>query len=258
MPVYPAARARQDVTCEQNIPLPLYVRGVTQPLVEACHRLLTLIGTSDSEGMSGLPPCRRCVEQQLECVLAKSRRGGRRIKGVRNSAIQPPPPSSRRDSDLGPSSNPRGPASSTHDDDDDESDYHSTQGSQARPAQPPAGTDAVQGWPSSPPHTGNWRADSPDAGSTQEMADSRTSSDGLEGHIATTDLLNPSDALDLLAQVADLDPGRQRNTSTGQPGQSNRHVDGMQQAVGRSATSYYPPLHDGILTPSDASYLVKK
>ncbi|QLI68403.1 uncharacterized protein G6M90_00g047860 [Metarhizium brunneum] len=208
--------------------------------------------------MSGSPPCRRCVEQQLECVLAKSRRGGRRIKGVRNSAVQPPPPP-RRDSDLGPSSNPRGPASSTHDDDDDdESDYHSTQGSQARPAQPPAGTDAVQGWPSSPPHAGNWRADSPDAGSTQEMADSRTSSDGLEGHIATTDLLNPSDALDLLAQVADLDPGRQRNTLTGQPGQSNRHVDGMQQTVGRPATSYYPPLHDGILTPSDASYLVKK
>lgn len=202
--------------------------------------------------MSGLPPCRRCVEQQLECVLAKSRRGGRRIKGVRNSAIQPP----RRDSDLGPPSESGGPASSTHD--DDESEYHSRQGSQPRSGQQSGAPDAVQGWPSSPHHTGNWRADSPDAGSTQEMADSRTSSDGLEGHIATTDLLNPSDALDLLAQVADLDPGRQRNASTGQAGANNRHVDGMHHTVGRSAASYYPPLDDGILTPSDASYLVKK
>jgi hypothetical protein len=41
----------------------------------------------DSEGTSGLPPCRRCVEQHIECVLAKSRRGGRRIKGVRTSGI---------------------------------------------------------------------------------------------------------------------------------------------------------------------------
>lgn len=203
--------------------------------------------------MNGLPPCRRCVEQQLECVLAKSRRGGRRIKGVRNSAIHP----AKHGSDLGPASEPRGPASSTHDD-DDESDYHSRRTSQSRPDQQPGDTNTIQGWPSSPHHTGNWRADSPDAGSTQEMADSRTSSDGLEGHIATTDLLNPSDALDLLAQVADLDPGRQRNTSTGQAGSNNRHADGMHQTVGRSAASYYPPLDDGILTPSDASYLVKR
>ncbi|TWU77753.1 hypothetical protein ED733_008599 [Metarhizium rileyi] len=210
--------------------------------------------------MSGSPPCRRCVEQQLECVLAKSRRGGRRIKGVRNSAVQ----STRQDSHLDPSLETHGPASSMHDedddddDDDDDSDYHSGQGSRPRPGQQPNDTDAAQGWPPSPHHTGNWRADSPDAASTQEMTGSRTSSDGLEGHIASTDLLNPSDALDLLAQVADLDPGRQRNNSTSQAGPSKRPVHGMHQTAGRPAASYYPPLDDGVLTPSDASYLVKR
>jgi hypothetical protein len=90
------------------------------------------------------------------------------------------------------------------------------------------------------------------------MAESRTGSDGLEGHIARTDLLNPSDALDLLAQVADLDPGRQRNASSGQPGSNNRHIDGMHQSNGRGSSTYYPPLDDGVLTHSDASYLVKR
>lgn len=199
--------------------------------------------------MSGLPPCRRCVEQQLECVLAKSRRGGRRIKGVRNSAIQP----AKRDSQRGANSDTQGPPSTAHE--DDESDDHSRQSSDSRPSHQPGG---IQGWPSSPQHTGNWRADSPDGGCAPEMARSRTSSDGLEGHIASTDLLNPSDALDLLAQVADLAPDPQRNAIAGQASADIRHVDGMQQIVGRPAASYYPPLDDGILTHSEATYLLKR
>ncbi|KAK2591362.1 hypothetical protein QQS21_010938 [Conoideocrella luteorostrata] len=206
----------------------------------------------DSEGMSGLPPCRRCVEQQLECVLAKSRRGGRRIKGVRNSAIQ----QANRDTDAGPASDAQRPPSTTHD--DDESEYQSRHSSQPRPGHQPSDTRGIQGWPSSPQHTGNWRADSPEGGSAQEMTGSRTSSDGLEGHIASTDLLNPSDALDLLAQVADLDPGRQRHAAAGQGGSNTRHVDGMQQTVGKAAVCRYPPLDDGILSHSEASFLLKR
>lgn len=196
--------------------------------------------------MSGVPPCRRCVEQQLECVLTKSRRGGRRIKGVRNSIAQ----SASRDNEG------HDPATATRD--DDGSDYHSRQTSHSLPDQHPGGTDDMQGWLSSQ-QTGNWQADSHDeGGSTRELAESRTSSDGLEGHIATTDLLNPSDALDLLAQVADLDPSRQRDEATGQADSNNRLVHGMRQTVGRPAASYYPPLDDGVLTPSEASYLVKR
>lgn len=147
-----------------------------------------------------------------------------------------------------------------NDDDDDEDDddnetYSSQHASHARSDQHPSGADDMRAWLSSSQQTGNW----PDEGSTREIAESRTSSDGLEGHIANTDLLNPSDALDLLAQVADLDPDRQRNALAGQAGSNSRlAVDGMPQLVGRSAASYYPPLDDGIITPSEASYLVKR
>ncbi|KAG5937887.1 hypothetical protein E4U53_008117, partial [Claviceps sorghi] len=206
----------------------------------------------DSEGMSGLPPCRRCVEQQLECVLAKSRRGGRRIKGVRNSAIQ----AARRDHErLATSDAHQGPSSIEHDADIDESDSHSRQSSQPRSSHQIRETHEIQAWPSSPQHTGNWRAHSSDGGSAPAAAaDSRTSSDGLEGHIASTDLLNPSDALDLLAQVADLDPGRDRNATIGQQPIANiRHVDDMQRGLGRETVGYYPPLDDDILTPAEAT-----
>ncbi|KAG5972934.1 hypothetical protein E4U55_000691 [Claviceps digitariae] len=210
--------------------------------------------------MSGLPPCRRCVEQQLECVLAKSRRGGRRIKGVRNSAIQPATRDTER---AATSATQQGPSSTGHDDDVDESDSHSRHSSsQPRSSHQPRETHEIQGWPSSPQQTGNWRAHSPDGGSAPAVAaGSRTSSDGLEGHIASTDLLNPSDALDLLAQVADLNPGRggrHATTIIGQPAAHTRHVDDMQQAGGRAAANYYPPLDDGMLTPAEATYLLRR
>ncbi|UKZ80203.1 hypothetical protein TrVFT333_007960 [Trichoderma virens FT-333] len=105
----------------------------------------------DSEGVSGVPPCRRCVEQQLECVLTKSRRGGRRIKGVRTSTIQLAS-HDNEGHDL---------ATTTHD--DDGSDYHSRQTSHSHPDQHPAGTDDMRGWLSSQ-QTGNWQGDSHDEG----------------------------------------------------------------------------------------------
>ncbi|KAG6010997.1 hypothetical protein E4U21_000027 [Claviceps maximensis] len=211
----------------------------------------------DSEGMSGLPPCRRCVEQHLECVLAKSRRGGRRIKGVRNSAIQP---ATRDGERAATSDSQQGPSSIGHDDEVGESDSHSRQSSQTRSSHQVRETHEIQGWPSSTQQTGNWRAHSPDGGGSAAAvaADSRTSSDGLEGHIASTDLLNPSDALDLLAQVADLDPGRERNSIIGHVAINTRPVDDRQQAVNRAAASYYPPLDDGVLTPAETSYLLRR
>ncbi|GAO20103.1 hypothetical protein UVI_02008140 [Ustilaginoidea virens] len=177
----------------------------------------------DSEGRSGIPPCRRCVEHQLECVLAISRRGGRRIKGKnRPDSIRP---------------------ETTHD--GDESD-HSRQTGQS------CGADHR------PIQTGNWRAGSFEAGSDRDMEDSRTSPDGLEGHIASTDLLNPSDALGLLAQVADLDPASQKHTVKAKTGAARGHVAGRRQDAGRTAVGQYPPLHEGAFSVSDASYLLKR
>lgn len=193
-------------------------------------------------------------------MLAKSRRGGRRIKGVRNSAMLP----TKHDSDdqAETSIAQHGPSSIGHDDDVDASDSHSRQSSRPRSGRQPRETHEIQGWPSSSQQTGNWRAHSPpDGGSAPAVAlatGSRTSSDGLEGHIASTDLLNPSDALDLLAQVADLDPGRERGTVLGQPAADSRHVDGLQKAVSRNAANHYPPLDDGILTPAEVTYLLRR
>lgn len=79
---------------------------------------------------------------------------------------------------------------------------------------------------------------------------SRRSSVALEGHIASTDLLNPSDALDLLAQVADLDPSRQ-----GKLGSSSADQRGQQNST--NAAVQYPPILDGALGYADANTLVQ-
>lgn len=79
---------------------------------------------------------------------------------------------------------------------------------------------------------------------------SRRSSVALEGHITSTDLLNPSDALDLLAQVADLDPSRQSKDSA-HHGRNNIGKDSTAQSV------LYPPISNGALGFADATALVQ-
>lgn len=197
----------------------------------------------DSDGVSGNPPCRRCVEHQLECVLAKSRRGGRRIKGFKG----PLPPASSGQPDGLSSSSPAGRLA--------DAEYRMPAPAPQHQGSQRQGSKHHHAWPS-PQQPSTWRADSP-GGSTQDPADdSRRDSDGLEGHIASTDLLNPSDALDLLAQVADLDPGRQASSS-GRDGASSRHARGA--AHGAAAeTAFFPPIADGVLTWPEASYLVKR
>lgn len=215
------------------------------------HRQLTDADiNSDSAGVTGNPPCRRCVEHQLECVLAKSRRGGRRIKGVKGGL-----PASNNGGhghghgDISPSSD--GQSANRLADDEDISS-HRRQPDQHRQGQEES--EALQGWPS-PQSVPNWRGESP-SGSTQDLEESRRGSDGLEGHIASTDLLNPSDALDLLAQVADLDPGGHGNSS-GRAGANSRSAQGPAQGAA-SSTAYFPPIADGILTWSEVSYLLKR
>ncbi|KAM4064424.1 fungal zn(2)-Cys(6) binuclear cluster domain-containing protein [Hirsutella rhossiliensis] len=186
----------------------------------------------DSDGVSGNPPCRRCVEHQIECVLAKSRRGGRRVKGVKG-ALPPSSTSSQR-------------AISSHGPGDDAiADYRAQQ----------ADPDVRQGWPS-PQSAQNWRGESSVESSQDTAEESRRDSDGLEGHIASTDLLNPSDALDLLAQVADLDPGGRRSSS-GRDAAKSRNAPGSGDGAAPS-TACFPPVANGILTWPEASYLVRR
>ncbi|POR37074.1 Uncharacterized protein TPAR_02721 [Tolypocladium paradoxum] len=210
------------------------------------HRLLTDADiNSDSDGVTGNPPCRRCVEHQLECVLAKSRRGGRRIKGVKGG-LPANNSSGHGYGDISPSANGQGANR-----DEDVGEYRRQPDQHQQGQEEP---EALQGWPS-PRSAPNWRGESP-SGSTQDLEVSRRASEGLEGHIASTDLLNPSDALDLLAQVADLDPGGHGNSS-GRAGANSRSAQPPAQAAA-SSTSYFPPIADGILTWSEASYLVER
>ncbi|KJZ77630.1 hypothetical protein HIM_02807 [Hirsutella minnesotensis 3608] len=217
-------------------PTGAFARGKGKRVSRACLscRLRKTRCDLDSDGLSGNPPCRRCVEHQLECVLAKSRRGGRRIKGVKGAL----PPSN----------------SSHHGHPDrDSADYHAQRDHHAE------GGPQQQGWPS-PRSAQNWRESSADDDeSIQDPADeSRPDSDGLEGHIASTDLLNPSDALDLLAQVADLEPGGQ-GSSSGRDGASSRHAAGAGAGAGAASTNAtFPPVADGVLSWPEASYLVRR
>ncbi|PHH60123.1 hypothetical protein CDD81_2081 [Ophiocordyceps australis] len=212
----------------------------------------------DSDGLSGNPPCRRCVEHQLECVLAKSRRGGRRIKGVKGAL---PPASSLHRPSLYPdhaSDQLRADADSESDDSDSHKPHHypDHHGASHDQHPPPHHHHHQQGWPS-PQSAPNWRGESVGSVQDHESRDSsRRDSDGLEGHIASTDLLNPSDALDLLAQVADLDPGGQGGSS-GRDGPNSHTGPGASQPAA-APTAYFPPVADGIISWPEASYLVKR
>ncbi|RCI12208.1 hypothetical protein L249_0159 [Ophiocordyceps polyrhachis-furcata BCC 54312] len=218
----------------------------------------------DSDGVSGGPPCRRCVEHQLQCVLAKSRRGGRRIKGVKGAL--PPNPARSVPVPVPPSSSSSHPVpppgdEGEDDDEDDEDDEDDDEDDNAddigrHDAYRHHASSAHGCWPS-PQSAHTWRAESP-AGSVAHDESSRRDSDGLEGHIASTDLLNPSDALDLLAQVADLDPGGRHGGSSGRDGAARRSSQVTGDGAAASPPAYFAPIADGVLTWLEASFLVKR
>lgn len=83
----------------------------------------------------------------------------------------------------------------------------------------------------------------------------RGSSDGLEGRITSADLLNPSDALDLLAQVADLDT-HERGGPSRSTGDSTNAQGIPVDTIGSAAQ--YPPISEGILPLSQVAVLVQQ
>jgi hypothetical protein len=97
----------------------------------------------------------------------------------------------------------------------------------------------------------SWAAEESAGRTEASQSVSRRSSVALEGHIASADLLNPSDALDLLAHVADLDPSGKGKQSMQQLGRNAR------QDSGGSAVNY-PPISDGALAYADAASLLQQ
>lgn len=181
-------------------------------------------------------------------MLGGSRRGGRRVKGMRVSKSTAlgegsgmPLPASRQTEaanveQIVASQGAQETERSQSDDDLFNSDN--------RDRQP-----TVQA--SSERH---WREPVPD----QDWGQTEDDRQGLEGHIANSDLLNPADALHLLAQVADLESDGQ----SGSPGPSGPTGTTNMLAPGRgdasSGTYQYPPISDGHLTLSDASRLIQQ
>lgn len=97
----------------------------------------------------------------------------------------------------------------------------------------------------------SWAADESAGRTEASRSVSRRSSVALEGHIASADLLNPSDALDLLAHVADLDPSGKEKQSMQQRGRNARHDSG-------SSPVNYPPISNGALAYADAASLLQQ
>ncbi|KAJ3547646.1 hypothetical protein NM208_g1414 [Fusarium decemcellulare] len=175
--------------------------------------------TIDANGVPGDPPCRRCIEKGQECVLATSRRGGRRIKGQR---LSKPANDSHRPS-LSRNINQMNP-SRTFDADN------------------PNTTDEQSEWLSTQIES---ELDQP-----SEDEEAGSNSVRLQGHFTTSDLLNPSDALDLLAHVADMEP-------EGHNEAAETDVNSLDPGRASSTHCRYPPISSGALTISDAVFLIK-
>ncbi|OHE90915.1 fungal specific transcription factor [Colletotrichum orchidophilum] len=229
----------------------------------------------DYGGNPGIPPCRRCVREQKECVLATSRRGGRRprkfVRLPQNDADafpQQQQQQQRSDAvtaatacDAGSGGDPGTSSSATLR--EDQHMHHSTSPAESRhqnDGEPwscsPEEDDGPSGKSASWPDSAS-QPDTPGGRSTRSLK----SSGDFEGHITSSDLLNPSDALNLLAQVADLDGDERRDDM--------RHLS-ESDATGRDKCSprkgsrkpstpaavHYPPISGGALSLPVASRLL--
>jgi hypothetical protein len=78
----------------------------------------------------------------------------------------------------------------------------------------------------------------------------------LQGHFTSSDLLNPSDALDLLAHVADMEPEGHNN---GQTQEADGQAEGPRNVTSApQGACNYPPINSGALTLSEVSFLIEQ
>lgn len=116
----------------------------------------------------------------------------------------------------------------------------------------PRDAQGLDAWPSAnAPQDPSWTGDGSVSRTDASQSVSRRSSVALDGHIASADLLNPSDALDLLAHVADLEPGNQDKQSM-----PSRTANARQEP--RDSNLRYPPISDGALGFGDAATLIRQ
>lgn len=231
-PVSPGLRARAPL---ENIHLPLGGHLGLRLLSDwnhflSCLLLHWLISERGSDGSKG-PPCRRCSQVKIECVLVNSRRGGAR---TRESTANATRAASR------PVNFAESPAAN---------------GLEPFQAADPA-TWASPRDQREPSTTGEWQRNwpGPPAGSPASTMSRRTSRvpTSIENHLNTKDLLNPSDALDLLAEVADRNAEGRNSVSQ----ITNPNTLHLARTTAVPASIVYGPIVDGFLTGADASHLL--
>ncbi|KAH7039887.1 uncharacterized protein B0I36DRAFT_343716 [Microdochium trichocladiopsis] len=253
----------------------------------------------------GQLPCRRCRQEQRECVLTVSRRGGRRVRrsaipeddeniqeGVPEEQEAPSPSVEDQHRSSIPPAHPLNeveeqtswPPSSGRSLNGTDSAYATgaltasppslpattrtkTAANQAasRAQQVPSHTYGVQvgskTWSQQPWDEESSRLNQRQA--EQHGQQSRSSpEDNLEGHITSVDLINPSDALDLLAQVAQRSGEEDRVNDAQEPQTERRHnyhnnLDGTQQDPEKVSSLDYPPIANGEVTVAEARRLLK-
>jgi hypothetical protein len=163
-------------------------------------------------GQPGKPPCRRCVREQRECVLAGSRRGGRRIR--------------KNKVDTG--------------------------AAELQPGEATLGPPALEITKSSSNLQGNWQShwNGNEASDTfNHFVPSPNINPSVDKAIASAEIQNTSDALEILAQVAG-DAQADRATSTAPTSDITEQVPptGLRNGTEGQALFMFPPLVKGTMS----------
>ena len=190
-------------------------------LVQTCIRSLLTICAYDRDavGQPGVPPCRRCIREQRECILAGSRRGGRR----------PKKPKAQTESSIPSVSEPmckqeqRETSSATADVDEEFSPAWSSPWNGAQ-------RDNVMAY--------------------QHYSPTNNNGHSVEKTIASADIQTSSDALEILAQVAgDAQVDKSATAPVKVNGADPRHFSAPELHMrNEKALASFPPLATGSMS----------
>ncbi|PMD30115.1 hypothetical protein L207DRAFT_520500 [Hyaloscypha variabilis F] len=241
----------------------------TMRAYRACLNCRNRKSKCDLDFNQGRPPCRRCQRENKECVLGESHRGGRRVRkkprldgeeGAGNTPVSPT--NQGYSSSAGPSPHfsplpgqpPPPPSQPFH------NRFDSRQ-EQGFAWQHPTPTTASSDTTSVSRQTEQTNITSPHTDQPyRQRTESTISLLGKTGErtavhegIASADLQNPSDALEILAQVADrADDGESSHSGQQTPGQSkSSRAQPRGQDIPQKMDDYwsYRPIQDGMISP---------
>ncbi|KAL2073889.1 hypothetical protein VTL71DRAFT_11215 [Oculimacula yallundae] len=245
--------------------------GPSQPPVDAmrayraCLHCRNRKSKCDLDPNGGRPPCRRCQRENRECVLGESHRGGRRVRkkpkleeegeGSSTSPSTPTASTFHGSPATQPQTSPQfrtNPGHAQHSSEPFHTRYDDRQMWQQQPSA--AGGDGTSRYPEYPPILGESQNQP-----YRERLESTASIIGKPSHegIATAALQNPSDALEILAQVADRADDSNSPRSDDTTGQVRKRVPAQQPDINPQPmenTWHYPPLQKGLISPEQQLY----